>query len=234
MLRIAIQFKELVSSNVTSMIEAASHPAKMLLRLQREIEEAIISLQRERTLAAQRKTRLEAQATQTEMREADWSDKAKTAMNHGREDLARQALLAREDCTATLAKLRNDIAQATSDLDEVDSAIAELEAKREDVREQARNQMAADAATSSSGTCAGTSGGAAGKADAHRSRIAEMEKRTAFATEDYAEKRTHAAVDDEIDAMRREAKIEAELAAMKGEGGAKKAPAKKRTSKKIA
>jgi phage shock protein A len=230
MLRIAIQFRELVSSNVTSMIEAASHPAKMLVRLQREIEEAIIALQRERTLAAQRKSRIEAQVTQAELREADWSDKAKTAMNHNREDLARQALLAREDCTATLEKLRADHASTTSELDEIDTAIAELEAKRADVREQARNQMAADAANAP----AGTARTAAGKADAHRSRIAEMEQRTAFATEDFSEKRTHAAVDDEIEAMRREARIEAELAAMKGEGGAKKTPVKKRTSKKIA
>ncbi len=95
MFRVAIQIKELISSNVTSVIEAASNPAKMLTMLQREIEESIIALTGERTRVSQAKRRLEASLVQNELREADWSDKAKVAMDHGREDLARQALLAR-------------------------------------------------------------------------------------------------------------------------------------------
>jgi len=134
MLHVAVQIKELISSNVTSAVEAASNPFKMLMNLQREIEEAIISLQRERTLASQRKTRLEAQLTQQELLEASWSDKAKTAMNHDREDLARQALMAREDCAAAITKIKDDIATADADLSEIDSAMAELEAKREDIQ----------------------------------------------------------------------------------------------------
>lgn len=230
MLRVAIQVKELISSNVTSVIETASNPAKMLIRLQREIEESIISLQRDHTLTSQRKTRLEAQLTRAEMREADWSDKAKTAMDHGREDLARQALMAREDCTAEITTINDDIETANRDLAEIDTAISELEAKRAEVRDQARQQVAADGANAP----AGTPGTAARKTDAHRSRISEMEKRTEFATEDFAETRANASVDAEIEAMRRATKIDAELAAMKSGGSAKKTPAKKAAAKKSA
>jgi len=74
MLRVAIQVKELISSNVTSVIESASDPVKMLMNLQREIEEAIISLQREHTLTTQNTARLEVQLTQTELSEADWGE----------------------------------------------------------------------------------------------------------------------------------------------------------------
>jgi phage shock protein A len=229
MMRVAIQVKELISSNVTSVIESASNPAKMLNRLQREIEESIIALQRERTLTERRKTRLEAELAQQEMREADWSDKAKTAMDHDREDLARQALMAREDCTANIAKIKDDLDACANDLVEVDQAISDLEAKREETREQARHQMAADAENAP----AGTPGTATSKADAHLSRISELEKRAEFATEDHAGKREHASVDAEIEEMRRASKIDAELAAMKS-SGAKKAPAKKTPAKKTA
>jgi len=231
MLHVAVQIKELISSNVTSAVEAASNPVKMLMNLQREIEEAISSLQRERTLASQRKTRLGAQLTQQELFEASWSDKAKTAMNHDREDLARQALMAREDCAAAITKIKDDIATADADLSEIDSAMAELEAKREDVREQARQQKTADAAR----TPAGTPGAAAAKADRFRGRISEMEKRTAFATEDYSGGRANASVDQEIEEMRRAGQIDTELAAMKTpakQAPAQKAPAKKTTAKK--
>ncbi|MEM1197235.1 MAG: PspA/IM30 family protein [Pseudomonadota bacterium] len=227
MLRVAVQVKELISSNVTSVIETASNPARMLNRLQREIEESIVALQRERTLADRRKVRLEAQLAQQEMREADWSDKAKTAMDHNREDLARQALIAREDCTAHIAATKEDLASCANDLVEIDQAIADLEAKREETREQARQQAVANGEKAPSGT----PGTASRKADAHLSRIAELEKRTEFATEDGAGKRVHASVDAEIEEMRRATKIDAELAAMK-DGTAKKAPTRKARAKK--
>ena len=237
MMRVAIQVKELISSNVTSVVESASNPLKMLTRLQREIEEAIISLEGERSRTSQRITRLEAQLTQGEMREADWSDKAQTAMNHGREDLARQALMAREDTTAAIATIKDDLTSAKNDLAEIETAITELEAKREDTRRQALEQASAEQAD----TAMGTAGAKTSRAEAHMGRISELEKRTEFATESHAEKRAHASVDEEIDAMRRDVKIDAELAAMKEsatkkastpkaptpKAGAKKAPAKK-------
>ncbi|MFL0357664.1 PspA/IM30 family protein [Erythrobacter sp. GH1-10] len=218
MLRVAIQVRDLISSNVTSAVEAASNPAKMLNRLQREIEEAIISLEGERTKTRQHKKRLEASIAQTEMREADWGDKAKTAMDHDREDLARQALLAREECRETIAKAKDEIAQADADLAEIDGAVKELEAKREETREQARAQAAADGA--STGTSGKTS-----KADSYLSRISTLEKRSRFATEDSAGARTSANVDKEIDEMRRASTVDAELEKLKG--GAKK-PARKK------
>ncbi|MEL6237814.1 MAG: PspA/IM30 family protein [Pseudomonadota bacterium] len=227
MLRVAIQVKELISSNVTSVIESASDPVKMLMNLQREIEEAIISLQREHTLTTQNTARLEAQLTQTELSEADWGEKAKTAMDHNREDLARQALIAREDCTASIAKIREDLATAKADLAEIETAIADLEAKREDTREQVRQQAGADTAS----TPAGPVGAASSKADAHLGRISELEKRAAFASEEHAKSRAHASVDEEIEEMRRARKIDEELAAMK-DTAAKKAPAKKAPAKK--
>ncbi|QFT76788.1 PspA/IM30 family protein [Erythrobacter sp. THAF29] len=224
MFRVAIQVKELISSNVTSAIEAASNPAKMLNQLRREIEEAIIALEGERTKTRQHKKRLEASLTQNEMREADWSDKAKAAMDHDREDLARQALMAREDCRETIGQLKDDIAKAESDLAEIEEAIAELEAKREDTREQARAQAAAD-----SSACRST-GGKASKAESHLNRISTLEKRAEFATEDSAAARTNASVDREIDEMRRASSIDAEIEKLKG--GSKKAPTKRAPRKK--
>lgn len=222
MFRVAIQIKELISSNVTSAVEAASNPAKMLMMLQREIEESIISLTGERTRVTQARRRFEASLAQHELKEADWADKAKTAMDHGREDLARQALLAREDCRQTIAQLKADIAGADANLAEIDAAVRELEAKREETRQQAKAQMAADQ------TASGATGGGASRAEAHLNRIATLEQRAQFAAEDDAAGRTNASVESEIAAMRRASQVEAELAALK----AASTPAKKTGGKK--
>lgn len=227
MLRVAIQVKELISSNVTSVVDAASNPAKVLQRLQREIEESIIALERERTLTERRKSRLESQLAQIETTAKGWGEKAKTAMDHGREDLARQALMAREDCAASVTQTKEELATCASDLAEIDQVIKDLEAKREETQAQARAQIAAESVDAP----AANTKIAPSKADAHLSRISELEKRTAFATEEQAGKREHASVDAEIEAMRRESKVDAELAAMKGGASKKRAPRKSAAKK---
>ncbi len=55
------RIQDLITRNVESVIEAATNPSKMLRNHQREIEEAIIALEGERSRANQRKVRLEAQ-----------------------------------------------------------------------------------------------------------------------------------------------------------------------------
>lgn len=225
MFRIAIQVKELISSNVTSALDGASNPAKMLARLQAEIEEALIGLTGEMSKARRQKDRLEAELTQAELREADWGDKARIAMDNGREDLARQALNAREDCRAGIDRLKQDIDKLSAELDEMQAAERELEAKREEVKQRHADQRAAD------GNASGRSGGTgySSRTERRMDHIENLEKRTAFATEDGAACRGNASVEREIEEMRRERQIEEELAAMRGTGSsaAKKAPAKK-------
>ncbi|MCK0129336.1 PspA/IM30 family protein [Erythrobacter sp. F6033] len=223
MLRVAIQVKELISSNVTSALDSMSSSAKMLHQLQREIEEAIIALEGERTKTERNLKRLKASLAQNELREADWGDKAKSAMDHDREDLARQALLAREDCREAIAAGKDDIAKAKADLKEIEDAVKELEAKRAETREQAKAQSAADADKSGCGDVGVST------AEKRLNRVSQMEKRTEFATEDTSDARSNASVDREIDELRRASAVDAELAAMKG--GTKKAPAKRARKK---
>lgn len=212
MFRIAIQVRELISSNVTSALDAASDPAKMLGRLQREIEEALIGLTGERTRARRQAERLEAELLQAGARELDWGDKARIAMDAGREDLARQALLAREDCRAGIARVEQDIERLASDIGEMDSAMQQLEAKRDDVRKRLADQLAAEG--NASGNV--TKGGFAQRTERRMDHIADLEKRTEFATEDSLTSRGNAAVEREIEEMRRARSVDAELAAMRG------------------
>lgn len=211
MFRVAIQVKEIIASNVTSALDGVTNPAKMLRQLQREVEEAIIALQGELTRARRRHERLEVERTQAELREADWGDKARIAMDNRREDLARQALLAREDCRKGLDALRADIATLAGDIADMEQALDELEAKRTDTRQRLTDQLAAD------GERSGATGesGFARRTEQHMDHIARMEQRTQFASEDSAACRGHATVDREIEEMHRASTVDAELAAMR-------------------
>ena len=232
MFRIAIQVKELISSNVGSVLDNASNPAKMLLRLQREIEEAVIGLTGDLSRARRHKDRLETELAQSELREADWDDRAKIAMDNDREDLARQALYAREDCRAGIARLRQEIEAVGTDIADMDAAMSELEAKREDVRTRLADERAGTAENASGANA----GSFARRTENRMDHIETLEKRTDFAASETAACRGNAAVSREIEEMRRERTIDQELEALRSGASAGATGGKKRarTLKKTA
>ena len=58
MFHIAIQIRDLISSNVSNMVDCATDPAKMLKQLRREIEESIIALRGDEGQARRRAAHL--------------------------------------------------------------------------------------------------------------------------------------------------------------------------------
>ena len=212
----ASKLQDMIARNVESVLDAATSPAKQLARLQREIEEAIVELEGERSLANARKARLETTLVQNELKEADWEDKAQTAMEHGREDLARQALMAREASQTAVAKARADLAQTHRELADIEKGMMELEVKRSEAMERARAQAEVDAANAElAGEDPDTS-----RADMLRSKIAELQKRAEFAAEQFMEKRSENSLEDEIDEVEGKRRIDIEIEAMKRARGA--------------
>ena len=207
----ASKLQDMIARNVESVIDAATSPAKKIANLQREIEEAIIELEGERSRANARKARLESQLVTNELKEADWEDKAKTAMEHGREDLARQALMAREASQSAVTKARADLAQTHRELADIEKAMMNLEAKRTEAIERARAQAEVDAANAElAGEDPDTS-----RADMLRSKIAELQKRAEFAAEQFMDKRSESSLEDEIDEVQGKRRIDIEIEAMK-------------------
>lgn len=218
MVRIAIQVKELISSNLTSALDGATNPVKMLAQLQREIEEALISLTGDISKARRQKDRLDAEQVRAESRIAEWNEKAKIAMDHQREDLARQALLAREDCRAGIEEIKQDIATLHEELVAMHDAEIQLEAKRDSVRARMADLRAADGNTSGIAARSGDSN----RVSKRMQHIEELEKRTDFAADDQDYHSRNASVDREIEEMSRDRAVDEELAAMRETGTAKK------------
>lgn len=215
----ASRLQEIITRNVESVIEAATNPSRMLTSLQREIEEAIIELEGERARANQRKSRLETQLVQSELKAADWVDKAQSAMEHGREDLARQALMAREASQGAIEKARGELAATHRELADIEKTMAELETRRAETIERARAQAEVDAANTPSETVRA----ATTRADALRGKIAELSKRAQFAAEQLGESHPETSIGDDIEEARGKRRIDIEIEAMKrarGESGA--------------
>jgi phage shock protein A len=222
MITIAIRAREIVSSNVDSLVSKAGEPRKMLRLLQSEIEETLIALHGDATRAKRQRERLSDTTARLAAGAEEWTGKAKIAIDHGREDLARAALLTREaerakaaDAAASAAALGDQIAEATA-------VIADLEAKRTAITARIAELVKAEAATQPAAAAADTD------VDRRIDRIEALERRAGF-VDVPGEAPSPASLNDEIAGLQKASAIEAELAALKATAGpAKKAAGKKR------
>jgi phage shock protein A len=212
MKNLAVRARELLSSNVDTLLDKATNPAKMLGLLLTEVEENLIDLHGDLAKAVRAEKRLVAQAERTASDAEGWTAKAKVAVDHGREDLARAALLARESGRQEAAELAAEAEAAGEEVNTIEAAIAEMDAKRRDVLARMR-----DIAPAAGGEAAKDS-----KTDARMDRIDALERRVGFGTADGP---SQAAIGAEIADLEKASALDAELAAMK-------APAKKPARKK--
>jgi phage shock protein A len=218
MITIAIRAREIVSSNVDSLVSKAGEPRKMLRLLQSEIEEALIALHGDAAKARRQQARMQETAARLAADAEEWTAKAKIAVDHGREDLARAALLTREAERAKAADTAEAAAELSAQIEEAATVITELEAKRAAITariaELAPTEAAAKPATDT-------------HIDRRIDRIEALERRAEFAAAPAATP-SPTALDDEIAGLQQASAIEAELAALK----ATAAPAKKTGGKK--
>ena len=214
MIKLAAQLRELVSSSVDAVIDKASDPAKMLRMLQSEVEEKLIDLHRDLGVSERDAKQMAAQAKAQARQAAQLTEKAKHAVDHGREDLAREALLARESAQRKAVELAQAAKVAEAKVSELVSAITGLEAKRQDLGAKARAARPKPAEPDPAPSPA--SRPHKSKVDEKLERIDELERRMNYreAAEDRdGDEQAH--FEAEIAKLRRRDAVEAELAAMK-------------------
>ena len=221
MITIAIRVRELVSSNVDNLVSKAGEPRKMLRLLQSEIEETLIALHGDAAKARRQRERSEESAARLAAAAEEWTGKAKIAMDHGREDLARAALLTREAERAKAAEAAVAAQALTVQIDEATGVIADLEAKRTAIAARIADLAKAEPA-------AKPAVAADSHVDQRIDRIEALERRAGFADVP-GDVPSPASLDDEIAGLQQASAIEAELAALKA---AAPAPAKKAAGKK--
>ncbi len=200
---------QLVSSNVESLLDKASDPRKMLLLMRTQIEDSLVALQGDLTKAKRKAHRLADSASAKAGTAEEWTAKAKLALDKGREDLARSALMAREGDRKLATQLETDAEAARAEVADIERTIAELEAKRADT--QARlDAMPTDAKAEAEADSVRSS-----KAESRLDSVEALERRMNFSAA-RATTVSPSDVDAEIARLEQETAIEAELAAMAG------------------
>ncbi|SFK10209.1 phage shock protein A (PspA) family protein [Desulfomicrobium apsheronum] len=142
------RFKDIISSNINSMLDKAEEPEKMIRLMIQEMEETSVELKAACAGLMADQKRIAREQSQALARLELWEDRARLALEKGREDLAREALLeklAAQRLSEGLERERDRFAvmieQAREDIEQLD---VKLESAKERQRSLAKRHVRAD------------------------------------------------------------------------------------------
>jgi len=133
------RFKDIISSNINSMLDKAEEPEKMIRLMIQEMEETSVELKAACAGLMADQKRIARELFQASERTELWSARAKLAMDKGREDLAREALLEKLGAQRLSEGLERELDRFAVLIEQAREDIEQLEAKLESAKERQRS-----------------------------------------------------------------------------------------------
>ena len=132
------RLKDIINSNLNAMLDAAEDPDKLIRLMIQEMEDTLVEVKANCAGAIAARKRAERAVAAAESGTATWEERARLAIEKGREDLAREAIRERR----RLEELRDAHAKEVTGCDEVVARYKEdigaVEAKLVDARQRHR------------------------------------------------------------------------------------------------
>lgn len=130
--------RDIINSNINAMLDKAEDPEKLVRLMIREMEDTLVEIKASCAQAIAAKKRGQRQLEEVLERAKAWGDKAKLAVNKGREDLAREALLEKRRYVERGESLTEEATQLEGIIDGYQRDIVQLEEKLATARERKR------------------------------------------------------------------------------------------------
>ena len=182
---------DIINSNLTSLLDKAEDPQKMVRLIIQEMEDELVKERSNlaRFLANQKE--IGRQVSRHQERVNEWQGKAELALTKGREDLARAALIEKNKQSELAEALYREQQAVDSGIDKLGDEIRQLEAKLEDARARQKAMAIRSEAASSrlnvqSQVARGDSQAVVSKFERMERRIDEMEARADLGQSDKA------------------------------------------------
>lgn len=130
------RFKDIVNANITSMLDKAENPEKMIRLMMQEMEDTLIDLKSSCAAKMAAKAKAEREYRDVENLTSRWQKRAELAISKGRDDLAREALVEKRKASNELTQVQEEIAQHEKAIEECKANIIQLEEKLQTVRQK--------------------------------------------------------------------------------------------------
>jgi phage shock protein A len=130
--------RDIISSNINSMLDKAEHPEKLVRMMIQEMEDTLVEIKANCAGAMATRKNIQRQLDVVRERARQWDEKAQLALNKGREDLTREALFEKRRYTERTGSYESEMTQAETLIEQYQTDIVELEKKLAAAREKQR------------------------------------------------------------------------------------------------
>jgi len=130
--------RDIISANINTMLEKAEDPEKLIKLMIREMEDTLVEVKASCAGAMATKKKIQRESEDIQDRADDWADKAQLAVDKGREDLAREALIEKRRYNDRAEALVSEAEQCETLVAQYQDDISQLEDKLVSAREKQR------------------------------------------------------------------------------------------------
>lgn len=132
------RFRDIVSANINAMLDKAEDPEKLIRLMIREMEDTLVEIKASCAGVMADGKKIERQLEEAQSREKQWRERAEVAVNKGRDDLAREALVEKRRYGDRSEALKRDLGECESLVAQYQDDIRQLEEKLGTARERQR------------------------------------------------------------------------------------------------
>jgi len=143
------RLSDIINSNISSLLDKAENPEKMIRMVIQEMEETLVEVRSGTAKVIAEKKTLTRRAEQLKKQANDWEAKAELALSKGREDLAKAALLEKSNINSSVDITEKDLLKLDETLDKLSVEIEQLQAKLNDARARQKTIVMRTTATES-------------------------------------------------------------------------------------
>ena len=132
------RFRDIISSNINAMLDKAEDPEKLIRLMIREMEDTLVEIKTACAGVMAGAKKIKRQLEGLGARAQYWEEKAELAVNKGRDDLAREALVEKRKFNRRTETLENDLAEHDLLIEQYQDDLRQLEEKLKSARDKQR------------------------------------------------------------------------------------------------
>ena len=132
---------DIINSNINAMLDNAENPEKIARLIIQEMEDTLVEVRTAAARAMADKKEMERDIAHFTTVRDDWAAKAELAIDKGREDLARGALVAKQKAEAEIERRRHAMDAAEEAFEKRQDDLSKLQAKLDEAKAKHRALM---------------------------------------------------------------------------------------------
>jgi phage shock protein A len=132
------RFRDIINSNISAMLDKAEDPEKLIKLMIREMEDTLVEIKASCAGVMSNNKKVQRQVEEVQSRAKHWEERAALAINKGRDDLAREALVEKRRYTERAEALVQESMRLNAIVEQYQDDIRQLEEKLESARDKQR------------------------------------------------------------------------------------------------